>query len=273
MYLPTHPLKPDADAPLETFMASSSVAPFWHTALLVVAIVALSIQSAHQLVGPGHPVNRLQTYAVTAITEAVMVAWILFGLRLRKVPLRTLLGSTNGRMPPFALDLGFAMVFWFASLMILGGIGLMWEIIEAALTHRSLIPVSGPLTPDPVQEQTLRTLSELAPAHPSEVVAWVVLCLIAGFAEELIFRGYLQRQFTAWSRGAVTIGVGASALLFGAAHGYQGARNMILLSCFGALFSILSLLRRGLRPGMIAHSWHDLVAGLVLAVLKAHHIV
>ena len=104
--------------------------------------------------------------------------------------------------------------------------------------------------------------SALAPASVSEIAAWILVCALAGFAEEIVFRGYLQRQFTAWGRGALWAGVVFSAILFGMAHGYQGARNMVLLSIFGALFSLLAIFRRSLRAGMIAHSWHDLVAGL-----------
>jgi membrane protease YdiL (CAAX protease family) len=164
-------------------------------------------------------------------------------------------------------------VFWIASLMTLGTIGACWTMIEAAITHHSLFPTGGQLAPDASQLHTLHTLTQLAPTSEGEVIAWVALCVIAGFAEELIFRGYLHRQFTAWARGAVVVGVVFSALLFGAAHGYQGARNMVLLVVFGALFSVLALLRRSLRPGMFAHSWHDLITGLTLAALKAHHIV
>jgi uncharacterized protein len=64
-----------------------------------------------------------------------------------------------------------------------------------------------------------------------------------------------------------------SAILFGAAHGYQGTRNMVLLAVFGALFSVLAIWRRSLRDGIFAHSWHDLIAGLTLAFLRAHHFI
>ena len=81
-----------------------------------------------------------------------------------------------------------------------------------------------------------------------------------------MFRGYLQRQFTAWAHGSDAVGVVFSALLFGAAHGYQGVRNMFLLAVFGGLFSLLALFRRSLRAGIFAHSWHDLIAGLIARV-------
>ncbi len=92
--------------------------------------------------------------------------------------------------------------------------------------------------------------------------AGCLLCLLVGVAEELVFRGYLQQQFTAWSRGAAAGGVVFSAIMFGAAHGYEGVRAMFLLAVFGALFSLLALFRRNLRAGIFAHSWHDAIAGL-----------
>jgi hypothetical protein len=61
--------------------------------------------------------------------------------------------------------------------------------------------------------------------------------------------------------------------MFGAAHGYQGARNMVLLAVFGVLFSALAIVRRSLRAGIIAHSWHDLIAGLTLALLRTHRLL
>jgi membrane protease YdiL (CAAX protease family) len=64
-----------------------------------------------------------------------------------------------------------------------------------------------------------------------------------------------------------------SALVFGGAHAYQGVRSMMMLAVFGALFSFLALFRGSLRAGMFAHSWHDLIAGLALALLKSYHLI
>jgi hypothetical protein len=253
------------------------VAPVWHTVILIAGIALLSIAGAMQLSNANAPVNRLQTYALTATTEFFMLAWVWFGLRLRKVPFRSLIGSASGIGPasrsfrPVAIDLGFALAFWIAALFVLANIGVYWTLIEAAIKHRPLFSPGKQLAPDPSQQQTLHILTQLAPTNGREVAAWIGLCIIAGFAEELVFRGYLHRQFTAWARGAVAAGVVGSAVLFGTAHGYQGVRNMVLLAIFGAFFSLLALYRRSLRPGIFAHSWHDLFAGLVLAFLKAHH--
>ncbi len=247
------------------------VAPVWHTVLLIAVIVVLSAAGAEQLSGAQAVVNPMQTYALTATTELCMLAWVYFGLRLKKIPFRSLLGSVSGDLRSLATDAGLALLFWIGALFVLATIGLSWTLIEAAIKHQPIFIPGKQLAPDPSQQQTLHTLTQLAPTSGREVAAWIVLCIIAGITEEIVFRGYLHRQFTAWARGAVAAGVVFSALFFGAAHGYQGARNMVLLSIFGALFSLLALLRRSLRPGIFAHIWQDLFAGLVLAFLKAHH--
>jgi hypothetical protein len=234
--------------------APLTVAPAWHTVVLIAVILWTSVRGASQLSGPHDSVNRLATYGFTAAMELLLLAWVLFGLRLRRTPLRSILGAFSFNPRALAVDFGFAMLFWISALMVLGTIGIAW-------------------TPDPSQQQAVRVLAQLAPANRQEIAAWVLLCLLVGFIEETVFRGYLQRQFTGWARGGVGAGVLFSALIFGGAHAYQGARNMVLLAVFGALFSLLAMFRRSLRAGMMAHSWHDLIAGLALALLKAYHLI
>lgn len=216
----------------------------------------------------------MATYASTAVSEGLMLAWVWFGLRLRKVPFRSLFGDLSGGIRSFFIDLGSAVVFWFGAMMVLATIGLTWTMTEMAIKHQSLFPHGGKQPqPDPAQQHLVHTLSSLAPSNGMEVLAWIGVCMTAGLVEELVFRGYFQRQFTAWGRGAVWIGVAFSALAFGAAHGYQGVRNMVLLSIFGALFSGLVLVRRNLRAGIFAHAGHDFLVGMLLAFARAKHLI
>jgi membrane protease YdiL (CAAX protease family) len=206
--------------------------------------------------------------------ELALLAWVAFGLRLRKLPLRSLLGQNACNLRAIVIDCGIALLFWIASLMVLGTLGIAWLQIQAAIEHRPLIPQAGQTAaPDPSQLQALRAIKQLAPSNPREMGVWALLCMLVGFIEEVVFRGYLQRQFTAWARGATAWGVALSAIVFGAAHGYQGLRNMVLLSVFGALFSGLVLLRRSLRPAIIAHGWHDLIFGFLIALLNSQHLI
>jgi len=85
--------------------------------------------------------------------------------------------------------------------------------------------------------------------------------------EETIFRGYLQRQFIALTR-SVPVGILLSAAGFGAVHAYQGFRSVVLIGIFGAMFGLLAHWRRSIRPGIIAHAWHDALIGVLAGLTR-----
>jgi membrane protease YdiL (CAAX protease family) len=95
-----------------------------------------------------------------------------------------------------------------------------------------------------------------------ETTLFLLLALTAGFCEEVIFRGYLQRQFAALTH-AVAGGIVIQAILFGAAHGYQGWKLMLVIAVFGTMFGLMACWRRSLRPGMLAHFIQDGVGGVL----------
>jgi uncharacterized protein len=258
----------------ERLPASRAVAPVWHTIVLMAGIVALSVLGKIEVATIHRTPSRIATYLGTIIMELVLFGWVALGLGLRRVPLRSLFGEVAGGGRGLMRDLAVAFVFWIGALTVLGTIGALWTGVEFALVRRHAPDHSGqPLESSQSQREAVKTLEELAPANGREVAYWIALCLMAGLIEETVFRGYLQRQFTAWAHGRVAIGVLLSALLFGAAHGYQGLRNMVLLAAFGVLFSLLTIYRRGLRAAILAHGWHDMVAGLALAVLRSRHLI
>jgi membrane protease YdiL (CAAX protease family) len=94
-----------------------------------------------------------------------------------------------------------------------------------------------------------------------DVALWIVLSLSAGFAEELVFRGYFQAQFHALTRSA-PIALVLQAILFGVTHGYKGGRACVTITLYGLLMGALARARGSLRPGMIAHAWTDIAAGI-----------
>src|SRR5947209_4840543 len=82
------------------------IAPWWHTVILIAALAALSLQGAKEMAGPAiDHANRLFTYASTAISELLMVGWVWLGLRLRKIPFRSLFGDLSGGSRTFFLDM------------------------------------------------------------------------------------------------------------------------------------------------------------------------
>ena len=70
-----------------------------------------------------------------------------------------------------------------------------------------------------------RTVASLLPRSLLEVLLWIATSITAGICEEMVFRGYLQRQLHAlsWKRcGGAVLGQG---LVFGLGHSYQGWRE------------------------------------------------
>jgi hypothetical protein len=45
------------------------------------------------------------------------------------------------------------------------------------------------------------------------------------------------------------------------AHGYQGWRNVVVISVLGVLFGVLAAWRKNLRANMVVHAWADVWEG------------
>jgi membrane protease YdiL (CAAX protease family) len=115
-------------------------------------------------------------------------------------------------------------------------------------------------------KKAMRSLDRVMPQDKENVeiemlcvVMWLAVCVTAGFCEEMIFRGYLQRQFLAMS-GSVTAAVVGQALFFGVGHVYQGWKQVAIIVVLGVLYGALAW-RRDLRANIIAHTWSDVWEG------------
>ncbi len=250
----TNALQPDAPM---TAQPEKLLAPLWHTILIITFVAAASIagaRSSRHLPALGHTADKyghLWTYVASIALEWTLAALTLWGLRLRNTSVRSVLGVNVAGMREWLIDAGVAAVFWIVALLVLGTLATLLKPLH--------------LHPENIRD----TVSKLAPTSALDIAAWTVLCISAGICEEFIFRGYLQLQFERLSH-SVWIGVLASAAVFGLSHGYEGLSGMLLIIAFGALFSVLRLLRGNTRAGMMAHAWHDFFSGIVLYAL-AHH--
>ncbi len=244
-------------APEQSNSAGGLIAPWWHTTLMVLLILGLSIAGVRQLRSFGdQPLHLASNYTLTIVYEWVLAGLALWGIWMRKVPLRQLLGERRPGGHAWLVDIGVALAFWAASLVVLGLLG---EV---------LVKVSGShIDPQKIGDVT----QKLAPVTGWEMLLFLVLSISAGICEELVFRGYLQQQFARMGR-SVRVGVVVSALVFGGAHGYEGIAGVLLIAVYGAMFGMLALRRRGLRTGMIAHAWHDAVSGVALVLLRHYGV-
>ena len=215
-----------------------AVAPPWHTIvlLLILASFALSAARSGNLtpVAGGH--SRVANYIVVIVLEWALVAFVRAGVRSR-TSLRDLVGGDSIGVKTVLRDAAIALGFLLVSSIVVQIIG---HVLKVA-------PTSG--------------LRNVIPQSPIEIVIYLFTALTAAFCEELVFRGYLQRQFAAFTRSAAAAVV-LQGVTFGLVHGYQGWKYMIVITIFGSLFGLLAIWRRSLRPGMIAHFVQDGVGGL-----------
>ncbi len=242
-----------APAPLSEPVAHERVAPVWHTVVLLVFLVGVAALDARRYggVAPVLHLNRIRLYSLSVLLEFLMVGYVwLLGLRPAGKKLRDIIGGRwTHWWEPFR-DVGIAFLFWMVVIAMLA----------------SLQTSMG------VNEDAIRAVKLLAPQSLKESIAWVGVACSAGFCEEIIFRGYLQRQFLAFT-GNTGVAIALQAIVFGIAHTYQGWKGIVTIAIYGALFGILAVMRKSLRPGMMQHAFQDSFSGLIVRVLSKYHYI
>jgi membrane protease YdiL (CAAX protease family) len=91
---------------------------------------------------------------------------------------------------------------------------------------------------------------------PVEALAFLVTALSAGFVEEFVFRGYIQRQCQALF-GNTAIASLTQIAIFIYGHSYQGWLRLIPVMLIAVVLTLTALWRKSLIPGMIAHGCGD----------------
>lgn len=248
----SYPAPSALQSPVEPPEGKKLLAPVWHTVLIVIVVVGNSyftaLVSSQSSQHPGAITEKLRLvqYAATIALEFFLLFLTWIGLRLKKTKIRDLIGGRWATPEDFLIDVAIAIGFWLVALAVLAGLGYLLGIAKGASA-----------------EQAKKLAEMLAPRSTFGLVMWVLLSTTAGYVEEIIFRGYLQQQFAVLS-GNIYVGLVASAIVFGSGHGYEGTRRMILIAVYGAMFGFLTLWRKSLRPGMMAHAFHDGFEGVLL---------
>jgi len=223
--------------------APGYIAPWWHTAFLVLFLLGFSALGSAGHQGLDHSL-RMKLYISTIVMEWLMVLFIVWGLgRKKQTTLSELVGGRWKTPEDLLLDVAVAIGFWFVSVMVLAAVGFALGMTD--MTQ--------------VKEMEQR-IGSMLPAGRTEITIWLGLCATAGFCEEIIFRGYFQKQFAVVLKSAWG-GIVLQALIFGGSHAYEGWKQMIRIAVFGFMFGVLAYWRKSLRPGMMAHFGQDSIAG------------
>lgn len=221
------------------------VAPWWHTIALIGLFLSMTVAGAFfQRAAHSQPeMVQHHPQVVPLYLSLLAMEWALFyfvwkgGLRRTGTKLRDLIGGKWSSAKDVMVDVALALALW----NIWKGFELVWT---RTFSHGHAA-----------------SIQHLLPQSVIEILLWIGVSVSAGICEELVFRGYFQKQFEALTH-APWIALILQAMLFGVAHGYQGVEACAKIAIYGALYSLLALWRGSLRPGMIAHAGSDIVGGI-----------
>lgn len=214
-----------------------------HTAGLLLALLVLSVLGAvrspmsvwpQELSRPG---ARPLLYLRIVVLQWVWAAYVWFGVRRAGGSLRALIDASPWTARRW---LQYATV----------GVGgfISWLVLGAGL--------GAILRPSAEQ---LRGLQSMLPQTPQERLLWIGFVLSAAFCEEVVYRGYLFRQFRAVT-GSALAAVVLQAAAYGAAHLALPIEMVASVGLLGLLLGAIAVWRKSLVPVMILHAGTGLMA-------------
>jgi uncharacterized protein len=187
--------------------------------------------------------NVVPLYLSLMALEWGLVATVRGAVHDKGLRLRDVVGGRWTSWKDVALDVALCIPFLF-----------VWQS-TARLMHRLM-------GPDPA-----KSINSLLPQTAVEIVLWIALSLSAGICEEIVFRGYFQKQFAAYTH-SIALGVVLQGIVFGLGHAYQGVKQVVIIIVLGILYGGFAAWRRSLRPTMIAHAWTDIYNGYLYTLLR-----
>lgn len=237
---------PDAaenPAPVDMPAQAGPIAPWPHTVAMLVVLGLWGWLGAlrRQLPGPATP--RAIALTSNLLVEILLAGSAIAGLYARREFLAKVFGRLTVRRAGVELALG---VFVYV-------VGRVVQMAIALLVSQLDLP----------RPQAQNSGQAAEPFGATALALWMVFCLTTAVCEEFLVRGYLLQQFLRWC-GSAVVAVGATALVFGCMHFYEGAGAVIGITAMGALYGIVMIRRGNLWAVIVAHFLQDAVIGLSL---------
>ena len=214
-----------------------------HTVIMIIILLSFSISGLISNTSMDNTISstfKITLYLATAIGEWALLYYVWIGIKkAKKISLKQLISGKDN------LEFGFndilkGVTFWIIASLTLCLVKYLLGLPIISNTNYNLLP-----------------------QNYVEYILFFILSLSAGFCEEIVYRGYFQKQFSSIFNNK-WMAILLQGILFGFSHGYQGIKYMVLISVFGVLFGLLAVYVKNLKPGMIAHSWEDIFSGIIL---------
>ena len=221
------------------------IAHWTHTLALLFVLSLTTILGSARAALPAESSSSILHYITTMLLE-----WLLLGAVVAGIYQRRAFFITAFRNPAH-------------SVKELLGLGLMVYL----LGFMAVAVAGGALYFTPLfHKRNEAVILALMPHTPLQFLLWLGVSATAGICEEIIFRGYLLQQLTAWTRRPVA-SIFIAALLFGSVHLYEGLGAILPLAALAVVYGFVVRHFKGdLRAVIIAHTLQDfLIAFIVLA--------
>jgi membrane protease YdiL (CAAX protease family) len=233
-------------------MTSHGVAA-WSLALILAACGPLAAPLERHVYGSAcHTRRKLIAYGTTMVvlwTLAAAAVWLCGWPKLLSSPAAPAAWPPGGALTAAALS-ALAGLYGLAALLplIQSLRGPRWRIACAAALRRACATLPG-----------------LLPNTGAERAAFILVCLSAGFCEEVLFRGFLIRLLHSGALACPLAGaLAASSLIVGLGHAYQGASGVLRTAVAGVFLGLVFLLSGSLPLAMVLHALLDMQVVYVL---------
>lgn len=230
----------------QTVAVPALVASRLHTAIILIVLGALAaggilraLRGSHDLVGPR---GRLPLYGWILAIQLLLFWFVRIGIGRSGCSVRALIDQSPWTAGRWARYVGIAVAGW-----------LLWMIFGAVL--------GSFLRPNPDE---LNAVLQFLPRGVLEKLCWVVFSVGTNFCEEVLYRGYLMRQFSALT-GSPAMALLLQAAVFAVGHVSLGPALMISVSLLALWLGALTLWQKSLVPAMIIHAGISLFGGLAFS--------
>jgi membrane protease YdiL (CAAX protease family) len=226
--------------------------PWYALAALALALVAEFVISAVVLIAAygGHPTTAQANNPTPAVTD------VMSGLgEICFVLVAIMLASWGGRLSPGQFALRRPRTSWGLA------IALAVVVYVAFLVFAEVWAAA--ISSHPTEKYLVKDIGAESGAIGA-VASCLVVCVIAPFCEEFLFRGLIFGALRNW-RGPIVATL-LTGVLFGAVHaGSAPVADLVPLAVFGAMLCVLRQRTGSLYPGVVCHSLNNAITLVVTA--------
>lgn len=210
-------------------------ASIFHLILFGLILPAAALMTRSRMRRSFARLSRTRFYAAQLAQMALLTGISLYVASLERIPL-----FPAAVPPPTALALG--------AVILAGNFAIGYPLVREAVTERQPI------------------VWLLMPSNAAERALWIAIAFMAGFGEEISWRGVQTVLLSRYAPNLLTA-CGIAVVMFAAAHAVQSAKSIAAVALFATSFHVLVWISGSLYVAMAVHFLYDAAIGFVYARL------